>query len=265
MDCGITAGVGDTSWPHLHNQENPWQAQVLSKANNQTVDGAHLHITPAAPRRKSLLPCACCVSIAASLSQLLLPQNSCRPECAGYYIIPRSPTEVYYDVSTESVEAQLYNWFYCCNTTSNPNCPTSAPLHPACCKSRGPAAVFCTHRRLATTSCLPGLPFSPSCYCLLPAAFWLASRSPAGMVQPLGGTEALPMAQCACELLFAHGFANFVPPADGCEAGKPFTVPSTWTDILNREQARVLRLMLALRPDGHQFHQVTCLFEEGIL
>jgi hypothetical protein len=40
-------------------------------------------------------------------------------------IIPRSPTEVYYDVSTEKVEAQLYNWFYCCNTTSNPNCPTS--------------------------------------------------------------------------------------------------------------------------------------------
>jgi hypothetical protein len=46
------------------------------------------------------------------------------------------------------------------------------------------------------------------------------------------------------------------PPADGCEAGKPFTVPSTWTDILNREQARVMRLMLALRPDGHMFHQV---------
>jgi hypothetical protein len=44
--------------------------------------------------------------------------------------------------------------------------------------------------------------------------------------------------------------------ADGCEAGKPFTAPSTWTDILNREQARVLRLLLALRPDGHQFHQV---------
>jgi hypothetical protein len=40
-------------------------------------------------------------------------------------IIPRSPTEVYYDVSTEKVEAQLYNWFYCCNTTSNANCPTS--------------------------------------------------------------------------------------------------------------------------------------------
>jgi hypothetical protein len=46
--------------------------------------------------------------------------------CAGFYIIPRSPTEVYYDVSTEAVEAQLYNWFYCCNTTSNANCPTGA-------------------------------------------------------------------------------------------------------------------------------------------
>jgi hypothetical protein len=45
--------------------------------------------------------------------------------------------------------------------------------------------------------------------------------------------------------------------ADGCEAGKPFMVPSTWSDILNREQARVMRLMLALRPDGHMFHQVT--------
>ena len=45
---------------------------------------------------------------------------------AGFYIIPRSPTEVYYDVSTEAVEAQLYNWFYCCNTTSNSACPASA-------------------------------------------------------------------------------------------------------------------------------------------
>ncbi len=45
---------------------------------------------------------------------------------AGFYIIPRSPTEVYYDVSTEAVEAQLYNWFYCCNSTSNANCPASA-------------------------------------------------------------------------------------------------------------------------------------------
>ncbi len=136
LDCGITAGVGDTSWPHLHNQENPWQAQVLSKANNQTVDGAHLHISPTGPRRTSFLPRACCVSMAASLSQLLLAQHSCCPECAGFYMIPRSPTEVYYDVSTEAVEAQLYNWFYCCNTTSNPNCPTSAPLHPARCRAQ---------------------------------------------------------------------------------------------------------------------------------
>ena len=52
--------------------------------------------------------------------------NTDAVDCAGFYIIPRSPTEVYYDVSTESVEAQLYNWFYCCNTTSNANCPTSA-------------------------------------------------------------------------------------------------------------------------------------------
>jgi surfactin synthase thioesterase subunit len=77
MDCGITAGVGDTSWPHLHNQENPWQAQVLSKANNQTVDGAHLHISPTGLRRRSLLPRACCcvdgsqlASIAAGSKQL---------------------------------------------------------------------------------------------------------------------------------------------------------------------------------------------------
>ena len=47
--------------------------------------------------------------------------------------------------------------------------------------------------------------------------------------------------------------------ADGCEPGKPFTKPSTWADILGREEARVMRLMLALRPDGHMFHQVTGL------
>ena len=41
MDAGITAAVGDTSWPMLRNQANPWEAQVLSKAANQTVDGAH--------------------------------------------------------------------------------------------------------------------------------------------------------------------------------------------------------------------------------
>jgi hypothetical protein len=40
MDAGIVASVGDTSWPHLRNQANPWQAQVLSVAANQTVDGA---------------------------------------------------------------------------------------------------------------------------------------------------------------------------------------------------------------------------------
>jgi hypothetical protein len=45
--------------------------------------------------------------------------------------------------------------------------------------------------------------------------------------------------------------------AGGCEAGKPFTKPSTWADILGREETRVMRLMLALRPDGHMFHQVT--------
>lgn len=32
--------------------------------------------------------------------------------------------------------------------------------------------------------------------------------------------------------------------------------PSTWADILERETVRVLRLMFALRPDGHMFHQV---------
>ena len=40
MACGITAGTGDTSWPHLRNQANPWQAQVLSAADNETVNGA---------------------------------------------------------------------------------------------------------------------------------------------------------------------------------------------------------------------------------
>ena len=54
----------------------------------------------------------------------------CCLQCAGFYIIPRSPTEVYYDVSTEAVEAELYNWFYCCNTTANANCPKGAPLFP---------------------------------------------------------------------------------------------------------------------------------------
>ena len=33
-------------------------------------------------------------------------------------------------MSTEAVEAQLYNWFYCCNTTSNSACPKSAPPPP---------------------------------------------------------------------------------------------------------------------------------------
>jgi hypothetical protein len=54
--------------------------------------------------------------------------NAAVVNAAGFYIIPRSPTEVYYGVSTEKVEAQLYNWFYCCNTTSNANCPTSEGL-----------------------------------------------------------------------------------------------------------------------------------------
>jgi hypothetical protein len=101
------------------------------------------------------------VSVAASLSQLLLAQNSCCPECAGYYIIPRSPTEVYYDVSTEAVEAQLYNWFYCCNTTSNPNCPTSALLHPARSRLRGPAAV-CLHAQATCDDRLPTRPAVPN-------------------------------------------------------------------------------------------------------
>jgi hypothetical protein len=53
-------------------------------------------------------------------------------------------------VSTETVEAQLYNWFYCCNTTSNPNCPTSAldPLQRAVSRGR---AVF---RRLLLWLCM---------------------------------------------------------------------------------------------------------------
>jgi hypothetical protein len=52
MACGITAGTGDTSWPHLRNQANPWQAQVLSAAENQTVDGA-------APPVVASVCCAC--------------------------------------------------------------------------------------------------------------------------------------------------------------------------------------------------------------
>ncbi len=51
-----------------------------------------------------------------------------------------------------------------------------------------------------------------------------------------------------------------VAVADGCEAGKPFTTPSSWSDILAREAARVKRLMFTLRPDGHMFHQVGARF-----
>ena len=206
MDCGITAGVGDTSWPHLHNQENPWQAQVLSKANNQTVDGARLHISPAAPRRKSLLPRACCVSMAASLSQLLRAQNSCCPECAGFYMIPRSPTEVYYDVSTESVEAQLYNWFYCCNTTSNPNCPTSAPLHPARCRFRAPAAA-CLH---AQANWLPTIPALLTF--VLPSVCRLLHSAQCHTLPLAWCCRSAALRRCpwpsACELC-AYGFALF--------------------------------------------------------
>ena len=76
----------------------------------------------------------------------------CWLQCAGFYIIPRSPTEVYYDVSTEAVEAELYNWFYCCNTTSNPNCPTSAPTSLSGAESHCTVAPpLCTSvRRLLT-------------------------------------------------------------------------------------------------------------------
>ena len=41
---------------------------------------------------------------------------------AGFTIIPRSPTEVYFDVSTEALETQLYNQIYCCDTASDPAC-----------------------------------------------------------------------------------------------------------------------------------------------
>jgi hypothetical protein len=69
----------------------------------------------------------CLAARAQNHSTGFLPAHECCcRDCAGFYIIPRSPTEVYYDVSTETVEAQLYNWFYCCNTTSNTNCPASA-------------------------------------------------------------------------------------------------------------------------------------------
>jgi hypothetical protein len=54
MDTGITAGTGDTSWPHLRNQANPWQAQVLSIAENQTVDGAPASASPACRSRMLL-------------------------------------------------------------------------------------------------------------------------------------------------------------------------------------------------------------------
>ena len=42
QDTGITAAVGDSSWPHLRNQANPWLAQVTSAAENATVDSAHV-------------------------------------------------------------------------------------------------------------------------------------------------------------------------------------------------------------------------------
>lgn len=40
VDTGITAAVGDSSWPHLRNQANLWLAQVTSAADNGTIDGA---------------------------------------------------------------------------------------------------------------------------------------------------------------------------------------------------------------------------------
>ena len=68
MACGITAGTGDTSWPHLRNQDNPWQAQVLSIANNETVDGA---ATSAAV--SVCCPCRSCSSLCLHLPHMLQP------------------------------------------------------------------------------------------------------------------------------------------------------------------------------------------------
>ena len=50
---------------------------------------------------------------------------------AGFTIIPRSPTEVYFDVSTEALETQLYNQIYCCDTANDPTCAAGcAPGKP---------------------------------------------------------------------------------------------------------------------------------------
>jgi hypothetical protein len=51
-----------------------------------------------------------------------IPQTIAAPCTAGFTIIPRSPTEVYFDVSTEELETRLYNQIYCCDTTADPTC-----------------------------------------------------------------------------------------------------------------------------------------------
>ena len=54
QDTGITAAVGDSSWPHLRNQANPWLAQVTSAAENATVDGAHAACLTPRPQHSCL-------------------------------------------------------------------------------------------------------------------------------------------------------------------------------------------------------------------
>lgn len=143
MDTGITAAVGDSSWPHLRNQANPWLAQTTSAADNGTIDGAPCPAVrmvfnqqqPAlvpAIRLKIGLPWCDAMSTGRRLdiatrkgyltvSHRLISDGNCSPP-AGFYILPRSPTEVYFDVSTEALEARLYNQIYCCDTTNDPTC-----------------------------------------------------------------------------------------------------------------------------------------------
>ena len=57
--------------------------------------------------------------------------RSCCHPAAGFTIIPRSPTEVYFDVSTEELETRLYNQIYCCDTATDPTCAAGcAPGKP---------------------------------------------------------------------------------------------------------------------------------------
>ena len=138
--------------------------------------------------------------------------------------------------------------FTAATTTSNPNCPTSASGSPR--PEQWSKEERCSEECCCGCACVSVRDRSSSCWAQghLPAiAKSAADGPPRG---PVCGSQLTDCHVCLC--------------ADGCEAGKPFTQPSTWTDILNREQARVLRLMLALRPDGHQFPPGDYCLEKGV-